>query len=63
MKESCKTCNYFCEVRERASAYQKVLTKICVLHLIQEREAYILEVDDNNMCECYMEYDGKYEKD
>ena len=61
MNECCKTCNYFCEVRERASMYQKVLTKICVLHLMQEREAYILEVDDNDICECYMEYDGKYE--
>lgn len=62
MNECCKICNYSFEVRERSSAYQKALTKICALFLIQENCGYILEVDDNDVCECYMEYDGKYEK-
>ena len=56
MNECCKTCNYCCEVRERSSSYRNILTKICVLHLLQSGDAYILEVDDKDICECYVKY-------
>lgn len=55
MNECCKTCNYCCEVK-KFPIYQEVLTKICVLHLLQSGEAYIVEVTDDSRCECYMEY-------
>ena len=57
--ECCKTCKYSLEVKERSFAYQKVLTKICALHLVQTGDGYILEVDDNDTCECYDEYKDK----
>lgn len=55
MKESCKTCKYCCEVK-KFPTYKEVLTKICVLLLLQEGDPYILEVTDDSTCECYMEY-------
>lgn len=56
MNECCKTCNYCFEVRNRSTNYQDVLTKICVLHLLQSGDGYILEVSDTDRCECYMKY-------
>lgn len=55
MNDCCKTCNFCCEVRKRP-LYKEVLTKICVLHLLQSGDAYILEVTDDDKCECYIEY-------
>ena len=54
MNECCKTCNYCCEVR-KFPVYQEVLTKVCIYHVITSYERYILEVNDNDRCECYME--------
>ena len=55
MKECCGTCNYCCEVRKHPT-YQEVLTHICTFFLLQEGSGYIMEVTENDMCECYMEY-------
>ena len=52
MDECCKTCNYFCKVRKHPT-YQGVLTHICVLFLVEEREDYIIEVSENDRCECW----------
>ena len=55
MSECCGTCNYCCEVRKRPT-YQEVLTHICVYFLLQEGSGYIMEVTEDDMYECYMEY-------
>lgn len=55
MNERCGTCNYCCEVRKHPT-YQEVLTHICTFFLLQEGSGYIMEVMENDVCECYMEY-------
>ena len=55
MKECCKTCNYCFEVKKRP-AYQEVLTHICTFFLLQENSGYIMEVAEDDVCECYVEY-------
>lgn len=54
MAERCGTCNFFCEVR-KSPTYQEVLTHICTYFLVTENEGYILEVSENDMCECWEE--------
>lgn len=56
MSKCCRTCNYFCEVRKHPT-YQEVLTHICVFFLVEEREGYILETTEDDVCECYMKYE------
>jgi hypothetical protein len=50
--ECCKTCNYCCSVRKHPT-YQEILTHICVFFLVQEGADYILEVAEDDVCECY----------
>ena len=52
MNERCETCNYFCKVRKHPT-YQEVLTHICTLFLLTDGVDYILEVNENDVCECY----------
>ena len=52
MDERCGTCNYFCEVRKHPT-YQEVLTHICVFFLVTDKEDYILETTEHDVCECY----------
>ena len=54
MDERCGTCNYCCEVRKHPT-YQEVLTDICVYLLLQDREDYILETTEYDVCECWSE--------
>ena len=54
MDECCKNCSYFYAVR-KSPTYQEILTHICVFFLMTEKENYILETTDNDMCECYVE--------
>lgn len=54
MDECCGTCNYFCKVRKWPT-YEEVLTHICVLFLLQDKEDYILETTEYDVCECYSE--------
>lgn len=54
MDERCGTCNYCCEVRKHPT-YQEVLTHICVYFLLQDREDYILETTEYDVCECWSE--------
>lgn len=61
MNECCKTCNYCREVKKLPN-YQEVLAKICLFHVIENNEAYILEVNDNDRCECYWNGERKYER-
>ena len=55
MKKCCKTCNYCFAVKKRP-VYQEVLTLICTFFLLQENSGCIMEVDDDDVCECYVEY-------
>ena len=52
MNECCGTCEYFCAVRKHPT-YQEVLTHICTFFLLQDREDYIFETTENDVCECY----------
>ena len=52
MYECCKTCNYCCSVRKHPT-YQEILTHICVFFLVQEGADYILEITEDDVCECY----------
>lgn len=48
----CGTCEHWFEVRRRPT-YQDVLTHVCT-YAISNVIDYIIEVDENDMCECYM---------
>ena len=50
--ECCETCRYFYSVRKWPT-YEEVLTHICTCFLIDEGADYIIEVGENDMCECY----------
>ena len=52
-EECCGNCNYFCKVR-KASNRQEILTHICVLFLVQDKEDYVIETKEDEMCECWM---------
>lgn len=54
MNECCTTCRFFCKVR-KSPTYQDVLTNVCAYFLVMDNEDYILEVEPNDMCECWTE--------
>lgn len=53
MHECCRTCHYFREVRKYPT-YREVLTPVCMFHIVEEHIDYIMEVAENDMCECWM---------
>ena len=53
MDECCGTCHYFCEVKKWPT-FEEALTHICVLPLVHDGIDYIIEGNENDMCECYL---------
>ena len=54
MNKYCNNCNFFCAVR-KWSTYEKILTHVCTYFLVTEKEDYIPEVTEYDMCECWTE--------
>ena len=55
----CKTCKYFKRVTENFGEEQETKMQVCIMPATEWDNDQILEVMENDRCECYIERNNK----